>query len=118
MHRAATIAGRRTKCGNSTVRTTIMARWATEALESHVVFQRRMPKKALPAVLARPRATVSVRLKPSDEVSARKVTDGGAIRIDAAQPASPRTEELDIDQVSLQYFARIHRAALMLTGNP
>ncbi len=54
-----------------------------------------------------------MRLKPTDDVA-----KGNTLRIDAAKPPPARTENLDIDQVSLQYFARIHRAALMLTGNP
>jgi RNA polymerase sigma-70 factor (ECF subfamily) len=41
------------------------------------------------------------------------------VRLTCAAADSPAgIQQFDIDQVSLQYFARIHRAALMLTGNP
>lgn len=104
-----------------------------------MVFQRRKPKTApAPVSPVNRRVTVRVRLKPGDETAADHVaapkarsTKSGkaaAVRIDAAKAApihaaqihaaQIHTEELDIDQVSLQYFARIHRAALMLTGNP
>lgn len=66
-----------------------------------MAVQRRKTKTAVaPSPEAR-RVTVSVRLKPPGI--------GGK---------GGEKEDLDIDQVSLQYFARIHRAALMLTGNP
>jgi RNA polymerase sigma-70 factor (ECF subfamily) len=73
------------------------------------MFQRQTKAKTGPAMPAS-RFVVSVRIDRPESTDTRAPLAG--------VKESSTAEQIDIDQVSLQYFARIHRAALMLTGNP